>query len=192
MSLPGLVVAAAGILAFLAAKDRQACVIGGIVVSRWGEPRATSDVDIVVLADFGDERRVLAELLSEYPSRRPDPEAFAEANRIALLTLPGRINADVSLGAFPFELEVLERATEWQLPGGLALRTCSAEDLVLYKLIAGRPGDIQDITGIVRRQGRALDAARIRRWGAQLADLTEDPDLLQPFEAARKKAGIND
>lgn len=192
MSLPRLILAAAGILEFLADRNRQACVIGGIVVSRWGEPRATSDVDLVVLADFGDERTVLAELLSKYPSREADPEAFAEANRLALLTLPGGINADVSLGAFPFELEVLERATEWQLPQGLAIRTCSAEDLVLYKLIAGRPGDIQDITSVVRRQHRKLDVARIRHWGGQLADLKEDPDLLRPFEEALKKAGLNE
>jgi hypothetical protein len=192
VSLPRLIRAAAEILEFLATKNRPACVIGGIVVSRWGEPRATTDVDLVVLADFGDERTVLAELLSEYPSRVPDPEAFAEANRIALLSLPDRINADVSLAAFPFEREVLERSMEWDFPEGLTIRTCSAEDLVLYKLIAGRPGDIQDITGIVRRQGRTLDAARIRHWGAQLSDLKEDPDLLGPFEAARRKAGFSD
>ncbi len=192
MSLPRLARAAADILRFLHSKNRPACAIGGLVVSRWGEPRATADVDLTVLADFGDEQNVLAELLSKYPSRVPDPEAFAKANRIALLTLPGRINADVSLAAFPFEREVLERSTEWQLPEDLSIRTCSAEDLVIYKLVAGRPGDIQDVIGIVARQGRKLDVQRIRHWGAQFADLKEDPDLLRPFESARKKAGLAD
>lgn len=190
MSLPRLARSAADILQFLGAKGRPACAIGGIVVSRWGEPRATSDVDLAVLASFGDEQDVLAELLSKYPSRVPDPEAFAEANRIALLVLPGGIKADVSLAAFPFEREVLERSTEWQMAEDLSIRTCSAEDLVIYKLVAGRPGDIQDVIGIVGRQGRKLDAARIRHWGAQFADLKEDPGLLRPFESALKKSGL--
>lgn len=192
MRLPRLVRAAADILQFLETKGRPACAIGGIVVSRWGEPRATTDVDLTVFADFGDEQNVLAELLSKYPSREPEPEAFARVNRIALLHLPGRICADVSLAAFPFEREVLERATEWQLSPGLAIRTCSAEDLVIYKLIAGRPGDIQDVIGIVGRQGQRLDTARIRHWGALFAGLKEDPDLLRPFETARQKAGLAD
>lgn len=188
MSIPELARAAAHITAFLDRKGRASCVIGGVAVSRWGEPRATEDVDLTVLADFGDERNVLNELLSEYPSRISQPEAFADANRIALLLLPGGIKADVSLAAFPFEQQAIERSSVWRLPEDLLIRTCSAEDLVVYKLVAGRHGDIQDITGIVRRQGRALDLARIRHWGAQFAELKEDPDLLRPFEDAVKRA----
>lgn len=144
------------------------------------------------MAEFGDERTVLAELLSQYPSRIPNPEAFADANRIALLQLPEGINADVSLAAFPFEREVLQRSTDWPLSEDLSIRTCSAEDLVIYKLVAARPGDIQDIIGIVGRQGRTLDAGRIRHWGSLFAELKEDPDILRPFEAARKNAGLPD
>lgn len=188
MSLPELARAAAHITAFLERKGRPSCVIGGVAVSRWGEPRATEDVDLTVLADFGEERAVLMELLSEYPSRISEPEAFADANRIALLLLPGNIKADISLAAFPFEREAIERSTGWDLPESLRIRTCSAEDLVIYKLVAGRPGDIQDISGIVHRQGQGLDLARIRHWGAQFAELKEDPDLLRPFEEALKRA----
>ena len=72
MSLPELARAAADILAFLDTKGRPACLIGGVVVSRWGEPRATQDVDLTVLTDFGEEENVLHELLSRYPSRVSD------------------------------------------------------------------------------------------------------------------------
>jgi hypothetical protein len=66
------------------------------------------------------------------------------------------------------------------------------EDLVIYKLVAARPGDIQDIIHIVGRQGHKLDAERIRYWGALFAGLKEDPDLLRPFDDARRKAGLAD
>jgi hypothetical protein len=191
LSLPELARAAADILDFLEAKGRPACLIGGVVVSRWGEPRATQDIDLTVLADFGDEQTIVRELLSRYASRVSDPERFAEANRLALLWLPGGVKGDVSLAALTFEREAIERSTLWELPEGPGLRTCSAEDLIVYKLVAGRPGDIQDIRGIVHRQGLRLDVARIRSWGAQFADLKEDPDLLRPFEDALKKAGLD-
>ena len=53
------------------------------------------------------------------------------------------------------------------------LRSCSAEDLVIYKLVAGRARDIADIEGIVRRQATDLDVDRIRRYGALFAELKE-------------------
>jgi len=180
VSLPRLVRAAAGILEFLETKGRPACVIGGIVVSRWGEPRATTDVDLAVLAELGDEQNVLAELLSTYPSREPNPEAFASANRITLLHLPGRIHADISLAAFPFEREVLERSTDWSLSKDLSIRTCSAEDLVIYN-VAGRPGDIQDVIGIVGRQRRSLDTG---------ADPPLGPRVRRPERRSRSAAAL--
>ena len=67
------------------------------------------------------------------------------------------------------------------------LRTCSAEDLVVYKLVAARPQDVLDVQGIVRRQSDRLDVDRIRRWGGVFAELKEDPDLLRPFEDALRQ-----
>ena len=54
MNLPALASAASDLLTFLDKCGRSACLIGGIVVSRWGEPRATQYVDVTVLSDFGD------------------------------------------------------------------------------------------------------------------------------------------
>lgn len=31
------------------------CFIGGLALQRWGEPRETIDVDLTLLAGFGDE-----------------------------------------------------------------------------------------------------------------------------------------
>ena len=77
MTPPRLVEAADELLRFLDANGLPACLIGGIVVSRWGEPRATKDVDATVLADFSHEAAVLDLLLSKFASRDPDPDSFA-------------------------------------------------------------------------------------------------------------------
>ena len=71
----------------------------------------------------------------------------------------------------------------------MALRTCSAAHLVVYKLVAARPQDLVDMAGIVGRQGGRLDVERIRRWGREFAELKEDPDLLRPFEDALRRPG---
>jgi hypothetical protein len=53
---------------------------------------------------------------------------------------------------------------------------------LVYKLVAGRPQDLIDVEGIVRRQRQRLDVDRIRQWGRIFAELREEPDLLRPFE----------
>lgn len=82
---PLLLAAALELLDHLRRLNRPACLIGGMVVSRWGEPRATTDVDATVLADFGEEATVLAELLRRFQSRDPNPSKRVELGRLALL-----------------------------------------------------------------------------------------------------------
>ena len=189
MTPPLLVEAAAELLAFLDANGRSGCLIGGIVVSRWGEPRATRDVDATVLADFREEAAVMDLLLSKFESRDPDPRRRAELGRLALLRASNGVDLDISFAAFPFELEVLQRASDWQVSPDIALRTCSAEDLVLYKLVAARLIDLHDVQSVVSRMGGSLDADRIRLWGGRFAEILEKPELLDPFDAALRKPG---
>ena len=64
------------------------CLIGGIALQRWGEPRETIDVDVTLLTGFGHEEEFVRELLSWYEARVPEPLAFALANRVLLLQAP--------------------------------------------------------------------------------------------------------
>jgi hypothetical protein len=189
MTPPRLVEAADELLRFFRESGRPACLIGGLVVSRWGEPRVTKDVDATVLVDFGQEAHVLSQLLERFRSRDADATRRAQLGRLALLTASNGVDLDISFAAFPFEIEVLERATDWAVMLTVALRTCSAEDLVLYKLVAGRLIDLHDVQSIVTRMGRQLDAQRIRLWGGRFAEILGKPELLEPFEAALRRPG---
>jgi len=51
----GLAVAARDVLRFLDRRRVPACVIGGLAVQQWGEPRTTQDVGLTILAPFGEE-----------------------------------------------------------------------------------------------------------------------------------------
>lgn len=183
-----LIAAAHAVLAALKNASIPACLIGGMAVSRWGQPRTTTDSDVSALAPYGEEARMLDVLLAHFEPRRQDARVFAMRNRVLLISALG-VGVDVALAAFPFELEAIGAATIWDL-GTARLPTCSAEHLVVYKLVAARPQDLIDVTGIVRRQGERLDVELVRRWGREFAELKEDPDLLRPFEDALRESGL--
>ena len=53
------------------------------------------------------------------------------------------------------------------------LRTCSAQDLALYKLVAARLIDLHDVQSVVSGMGAHLDAARMRSRGGRFAEIIE-------------------
>lgn len=179
-----LLQAAADVFTALTAMGHRGCLIGGLAVQRWGQPRLTQDVDLTVLAPFGSEGPVIDAFLARFAAREEAARRQALDRRVLLLIAANSVKIDVSLAALPFEDEVLARASRWRKVSDIWLETCSAEDLVIYKLVAARPQDLVDVTGVVRRQGARLDVDRIRQWGRQFAELKEDPDLLRPFEDA--------
>ena len=114
----------------------SSCFIGGFAVLRWGEPRITRDVDLTLLTGFGGEESYVDGLLANYPARIADAREFALRSRVVLLRTPDDVGIDVSLGALPFERQMVARASEFRFAEGLSIRTCSAEDLLVMKLFA--------------------------------------------------------
>jgi hypothetical protein len=77
--------------AFCEARQWRFCLIGGLAVQHWGEPRFTRDVDMTLLTGFGNEESFVHEWLAHYESRVAEPVAFAVANRVVLLRSAGGI-----------------------------------------------------------------------------------------------------
>jgi hypothetical protein len=179
-----LIQAAAEVFSIFRDLTLRPCLIGAMAVQRWGEPRLTHDVDVTVLAPFGAERPLIDSLLARFEARVAAARQHALNHRVLLVKASNGVSVDISLAALTFEEEVLARASRWRRVGHVWLETCSAEDLVIYKVVAARPQDLVDVTGVVRRQAAHLDVDRIRYWGRQFAELKEDPELLRPFEEA--------
>ena len=155
------------------------CVIGGVAVQRWGEPRQTVDVDATLLTGLGNEDSAMEQLLSRFSSRIEDPHEFAMQNRILLLRSENGTNIDLSFGALPLEERLVERASEWTVPRHGIIRTCSAEDLIVLKAFASRPQDWIDVEKVIIRQGQRLNRHLIIEELAPLAELKEDPEILE-------------
>lgn len=171
---------------FCRARNWRFCFIGALAVQRWGEPRLTQDVDLTVITGFGAEPRFVGDLLRSFEGRLPDAREFALEKRVVLLRSSGGIPLDVALGALPFEERVVQRASSYPINESVALTTCSAEDLVVLKVFAGREKDWLDVEGVVLRQAYKLDRTLVWRELEPLLELKEDvtakPRLTRLFE----------
>jgi hypothetical protein len=162
------------------------CLIGGIALQRWGEPRFTRDVDVTLLTGFGREEEFIAPILaSGYRGRIPDAAEFARRNRVLLVDSPDGVSIDIALGGLPFEALMVERASAYEFEAGCRLKTCSAEDLIVLKLFAFRPRDVLDVETVVLRQRACLDWAYIEEHLSPLAQLKGQPEIMDVFRKLR-------
>lgn len=141
-------------------------IYGGLAAGIWGEPRYTEDVDLVLFVPERDAYKFL---------REAEKHGFAVDEDLALqqiqvngwARLPfGRKDSpwhlDLTLGDTPFDESALKRRREVTL-FERHVWVASPEDLILYKLIAGRDQDKVDVRHIGIRQA-ALDSAYLRTW----------------------------
>ena len=82
--------AAREVQAFCEGKGWKFCIIGGIALIRWGEPRETVDVDVTLLTGFGSEEQFIDAILNQYKSRVEHGVEFALTNRVLLIRAGNR------------------------------------------------------------------------------------------------------
>ncbi len=95
------------------------------------------------------------------------------------------VGLDVAFGALPFEELIVERSSIFKYPPQVALRTCSAEDLIVLKAFAGRGQDWVDVERIIVRQTGNLDWTYVRSQLQPLAELKGTPEILDQLEQRR-------
>jgi hypothetical protein len=69
----------------------------------------------------------------------------------------------------------------------VSLRTCSAEDLIVLKAFAAREKDWVDVEGVIIRQAGRIDWPYVRAHFGPLAELKEEPELLDELERRRAR-----
>lgn len=180
--------AAAEVAAFLDGRGLPYAFIGGLAVQHWGEPRATQDVDVVVLVPSGKEEEFFKAAVEGFRPRLPNAVAFAQRHRMLLLCTSDGIPIDVSLGIPGYEEEVIRRALSVSLGGLRPVRIVTAEDLVVHKCVAGRARDVEDIERTLVRQRLKLDLRYIRTWLRAFEPIVESHDVRAVFERALRKA----
>jgi len=157
--------------------------LGGVAVIAQGVPRLTVDIDATVLA----EKAQLAALLEacgrhEVRPRIDDALAFAREHHVLLLHhTPSDIPLDVSLAWLPFEEEAIRAAPEIDY-AGVRIRVARPEDLIVYKMVASRPRDIEDVDKLLLLHGDRIDLDRIRAVLREFCQVLEDNERLEILE----------
>jgi len=162
--------------------------IGGIAIQYWAEPRMTRDVDITVLIEPKNFESFLNKAVETFKPRIPDAVEFAVKHRVLLLETKEGIPIDISLGIPGYEEEAWRNSIEVEFPPFGKLRLISAEDLIIYKCVAGRARDVEDVVNILVKQQLQLDVERIKSWLQSFLEIIEEHDPLSLFEEAFKQA----
>lgn len=181
--------AVAAVASALTQLPASGMLIGGIAVIARGVPRTTRDVDATVSAESGDIDALLHIFEQHDLSPRiEDARAFAHANQVILLRhAPSGVDVDISLAWLPFELEALS-TSETLTIGDAQVPVARPEDLVIYKAIAWRPQDQQDVERLLVLHGARMDVGRVRRIVSELAAALEEPERAAELERVIRRA----
>jgi hypothetical protein len=139
-------------------------VIGGQAVLLHGEPRLTRDIDLTLGCDAGELGRILP--ITTATGLQPvtaDTEGFVKkTNVLPLVDHSTGIRVDMIFSFTPYEAEAISRSTVVQLEG-TGVHFAAVEDLIVHKLVAGRPRDLEDLRGVLARNPR-VDEPYLLRW----------------------------
>ncbi len=149
----------------------------------YGSARVTMDVDVTI--SVANERigpLVTALLKGGFASRTQDLDAFIARSRvIPLFHKRNRMPLDLVVARDSLEAVFLARARPLDI-GGVTIPVISAEDLIVAKLFAGRPRDIEDVRAVIGAVGSGLDLRHIRTLLGQLDEAEDRADLLPALE----------
>jgi len=159
-------------------------VFGAQAALIWGRPRLTTDVDVTVGTVQGGTAALLSALESHGFAIRIDvsPDFVRQTRVLPLVHEPSDLAADIVLGGPGLEDDFLARAVRVDV-GGVVVPVLTAEDLIVTKVLAGRPKDVEDIQGVLAERGDRLDLARIRDVLHMLEHALGQSDLVPQFES---------
>ena len=162
-------------------------VIGGQALLLYGEPRLTKDID-VTLGAGNDQLAQIVELAKslEWKSLVDSPAEFVKQTMVFPCIDPASgIRIDFIFSFSLYEKQAIERARKIVI-GKAQVRFASVEDLIIHKIIAGRPRDLEDVKTVVLKNSNInIDANYIRHWLKQFEQALSHP-FAERFETIWK------
>ena len=171
--------------------DRPSMIIGGVAVIALGIPRFTVDIDATITG-AGLNLGQLVEVLGRHgiDPRVPDAAAFARSTQVFLgVHEASGTPVDLSLAWLPFEDEAIGASVACDY-AGVDIRVPRAEDLLIYKLVALRPRDVEDAEGLLLLHGTTMDLGRVRETVRQFAAALDDSERPEVLERLIRRAGL--
>ncbi len=143
-------------------------LIGAWALAAWGRPRATNDVDFLVLVNEADLAR-LSERMTQ--AGMALDETWLHWNPLLrgfqLRFQFQGTTVDVLRPRDAHDRQIFQRKRKKRLDGRYYWLV-APEDFVLQKLKVGRPRDFEDALSVLERSGNILDRRYLRRWAGRI------------------------
>jgi hypothetical protein len=164
-------------------------VFGAQAVIAYGVLRLSADVDVTLQLVPDEPERFVRDMADAGFALRVDDPDFVRRTRVMpFVHLATAMPLDVVLAASGLEDEFLGRARAVDV-GGAMVPVIDPGDLIVAKVLAGRPKDLEDARRLWSLHGRRLDADRIHRTLKLLEEALSQSDLLSGFESIRERPG---
>lgn len=130
----------------------------------YGAARLTADVDVTVrLPDNTANQALVAGLQRHGFEVRVDDAGFIERTRVMPMVHVGTsLPLDVVLAGPGIEDRFFARAVTRSIED-VTVPVASAEDIVVMKVLAGRPKDVEDVVAIAASQAQGFDVDYVRQ-----------------------------
>lgn len=164
--------AVAGLLADFNRRNIEYALAGGWAFSALIEPRATTDIDVLILLDRPSSESIRSLLAPLFESLVIHPAPMTMRGISIWRTVGVRrqkeIIVDFLLADSVFLRSALARKRRTPLRGEM-ISVVALEDLMLLKMLAGRLQDLADLEKIEARQTQLqIDWSYVERWKAEL------------------------
>lgn len=144
----------------LAKAEIPHALCGGVAANLYrAEVRATSDVDLAIAVAPAQT----IELLNTFEKLGWKAEPFwrkAEQLRLSRRDLP---RVDCIIANTEYERSAIDRAVTATIEGRV-IPVLAVEDLIVFKLVAGRARDYEAVAAIINTQGDRLDSEYVKAW----------------------------
>ena len=161
-------------------------LIGGQAVLLYGEPRLTRDIDITLGVDVDKLNNIISlvddlclKILSD------NIETFVrETMVLPVVHEETGIRIDFIFSFSPYERQAIEKARKVRMLDQ-DVYFAAPEDVIIHKIVAGRPRDIEDVRDILLKMPE-IDIAYIRQWLKDFSDALSDDEIKKRLESVIK------
>jgi hypothetical protein len=148
----------------------------------WGSPRLSADVDITATIDPGAVDGFIESMRRQgFDLVFSDSDFLSRARVLPFIHRGTRMPLDVVMSGPGLEEDFLNRAILVDVQG-TPVPVISPEDLIVTKVLAGRPKDLEDVRSVTHERRASLDVERIRGILRLLEQALAQSDLLPVFE----------
>lgn len=163
-------------------------VFGAQAVVAYGVPRLSADVDVTIALSPDDPEGFVRDMeAAGFALRISEPEFVRRTRVLPFVHVRTAMPLDVVLAGSGLEEAFLDRARPMDL-GGTTVPVIDPGDLVIAKILAGRPKDLEDASNLWRIRGHELDAAHIIATLKLLEEALAQSDLVSAFDALVRRS----